>query len=124
MFGREWLIVGITNPLLVVLVQLADPHLTVARMATESIPRGFDSITDVLVGGPVLPAQRVDATQRQQQINPSPRPFALLFSTTTTTALTMSPTPLSAATKIQMAHDIRVTIRELKDRGLLVAAKW
>ncbi|KAL1410905.1 Anaphase-promoting complex subunit 8 [Vanrija albida] len=36
----------------------------------------------------------------------------------------MSPPPLSAATKIQMAHDIRVTIRELKDRGLLVAAKW
>lgn len=36
---------------------------------------------------------------------------------------TMTP-KMSAAAKVQMAHDLRSTVRELKDRGLLVAAKW
>jgi len=31
---------------------------------------------------------------------------------------------LSHAEKAKMAHELRRTIRELKDRGLIVAAKW
>lgn len=34
------------------------------------------------------------------------------------------PPKLAPAAKVQMAHDLRTTVRELKDRGLLVAAKW
>ena len=37
---------------------------------------------------------------------------------------TMTSSALSPAAKIQIAHDLRRTIRELKDRGLMVAAKW
>ena len=36
----------------------------------------------------------------------------------------MSSDTLSPADKIKIAHDLRQTIRELRDRGLLVAAKW
>jgi hypothetical protein len=32
--------------------------------------------------------------------------------------------PLTLEEKAQIAHDLRSTNRELKDRGLLVAAKW
>ncbi len=32
--------------------------------------------------------------------------------------------PLTLEDKAQIAHDLRSTNRELKDRGLLVAAKW
>jgi len=31
---------------------------------------------------------------------------------------------ISPAEKVQMAHDLRTAIRELRDRGILVAAKW
>lgn len=31
---------------------------------------------------------------------------------------------MDTADRVQIAHDIRRTTKELKDRGLLVAAKW
>jgi anaphase-promoting complex subunit 8 len=31
---------------------------------------------------------------------------------------------VSPAEKVHMAHDLRTTVRELRDRGLVVAAKW
>ncbi|KAK8865749.1 hypothetical protein IAR55_000896 [Kwoniella newhampshirensis] len=36
----------------------------------------------------------------------------------------MSGSSMSPDAKIQMAHDLRRSIRELRDRGLMVAAKW
>lgn len=36
----------------------------------------------------------------------------------------MAPPALSLEAKAQIAHELRTTTRELKDRGLLVAAKW
>ena len=36
----------------------------------------------------------------------------------------MPSTALSPAAQVEVAHDLRRTIRELRDRGLLVAAKW
>jgi hypothetical protein len=42
----------------------------------------------------------------------------------TSQAVSMPRAVLSPAAKVQMAHDLRRTIRELRDRGLLVSAKW
>ena len=36
----------------------------------------------------------------------------------------MSTSHLPPSASVQLAYDLRRTIRELKDRGLIVAAKW
>ena len=56
-----------------------------------------------------------------------PRRVALISCTTSRSALlfsSMTSIHMSHAEKAKMAHELRRTIRELKDRGLIVAAKW
>jgi hypothetical protein len=50
--------------------------------------------------------------------------FDFQLNSRTATLAIMSAFNMSEEDKIAMAHDLRRAVRELRDRGLVVAAKW